>query len=207
MAVTVVEETETYLVCIKPRGMDSQNGILTALAQQGISPLFPVHRLDKETEGLLLLAKSSSAAADFSRQIQQGTMQKEYLALVWGTPEPLTGEWEDLLFRDAAKNKSFVVKRMRGGVRKAKLSYEVIGGGFRKEKPVSLVHIRLFTGRTHQIRVQFSHRQYPLVGDKKYGGGAEERLFLLAYRLTFNTPGGRHTVTAPVPEEWKQYKC
>ena len=103
----------------------------------------------------------------------------------------------DLLFKDSAKNKSYVVTRMRRGVKQAALSYTVVGECVCEEAPLSLVHIVLETGRTHQIRVQFSARRHPLVGDRKYGGISTLPLGLLSYRLTFqNTRGKTLTVTA-----------
>ena len=90
-------------------------------------------------------------------------MVKEYVAMVHGTP-PEGGDWEDLLFKDSCKNKVFVVKKQRAGVKSARLEYTLLHGG-----ETSLVAIRLHTGRSHQIRVQFSSRGFPLVGDHKYG--------------------------------------
>ena len=94
-------------------------------------------------------------------------MVKEYVALVHGTP-PETGDWEDLLWKDSTKNKVFVVKRERKGVKKARLEFKRLSEG-----ETTLVRIRLHTGRSHQIRVQFSSRGFPLVGDRKYGGKDE----------------------------------
>ena len=200
--IEILEQTSDYLVCVKPRGLDTQQGLVDALAGQGICPVFLVHRLDKETAGVILLAKNQKAAAEFSRQITEGRMQKEYLALVWGTPDPPEGQWEDLLFRDAAKNKSYVVKRMRRGVRKALLTYQICQTGQLQERPVSLLRIRLQTGRTHQIRVQCASRGMPLVGDSRYGGGKDLPLCLWAEPLTFYGSDQKlHTVTAPVPPE------
>ena len=107
-------------------------------------------------------------------------MVKEYVALVHGTP-PETGDWEDLLWKDSGKNKVFVVKRLRGGVKKARLEYRVLSAG-----ECSLVRIRLHTGRSHQIRVQFSSRGFPLVGDHKYGArDSSPAPMLFSCRITF----------------------
>ena len=120
-----------------------------------------------------MLAKTSAAAAKLSEMVRTHAMQKEYLAVVQGAPEAEEGTYEDLLFRDARKNKSYVVKRERKGVRKASLSYRVIKTCTNTQgQAFSLVRIRLHTGRTHQIRVQFSSRGMPLVGDRRYGGNA-----------------------------------
>ena len=111
-------------------------------------------------------------------------MVKEYVALVHGTP-PLSGDWEDLLWKDSAKNKVFAVKRERKGVRKARLEFTCLRAG-----DPSLVHIRLHTGRSHQIRVQFASRGFPLVGDHKYGSRDESLSpALFSRRITFPWKG------------------
>ena len=97
------------------------------------------------------------------------TIDKVYLAVVEGKPSDDRGVYEDLLFKDSAKNKSYVVKRMRKGVKKASLEYEVLGTASSDGKVLSLIKIKLHTGRTHQIRVQFSSRKMPLCGDGTYG--------------------------------------
>ena len=124
-------------------------------------------------------------------------LKKEYLAVVAGRMEEKSATLTDLLFKDSSKNKSFVVKRMRRGVKEATLFYDVVAEGAEGNAPLSLLHICLYTGRTHQIRVQFSHRRHPLVGDKKYGGDAGLPMGLLSYRLTFkNTLGKVLTLTS-----------
>ena len=98
---------------------------------------------------------------------------------------PETGDWEDLLLKDSAKNKVFVVKRMRGGVKRARLEYRRLSAG-----ETSLVRIRLHTGRSHQIRVQFASRGYPLVGDHKYGARDEAHTpMLFSCCITFPWQG------------------
>lgn len=154
-------------VCVKPVGMDSEHDAVQALAQALGGTIFPVHRLDKNVGGVMVYARTKSAAAALSRAVQEGTMVKEYVAMVHGMP-PENGDWEDLLFKDPAKNKVFVVKRLRGGVKKARLEYQRLSAG-----EASLVRVRLHTGRSHQIRVQFASRKYPLVGDHKYGSKDE----------------------------------
>lgn len=146
-------------VCVKPVGMDSERDVPAALG----GTVFPVHRLDKNVGGVMVYARTKAAAAELSKSIQAGAMVKEYVALVHGRP-PETGDWQDLLWKDSRKNKVFVVKRERAGVRAARLEYTRL-----KEGDCSLVRIRLHTGRSHQIRVQFASRGYPLVGDHKYG--------------------------------------
>ena len=154
-------------VCVKPVGLDSEGDVPGELKKQLGGEIYPVHRLDKNVGGVMVYARTKQAAAVLSKAVQDGQMVKEYVAIVHGTP-PESGDWEDLLFKDSRKNKVFVGKRERGGVKKARLEFTRLSAG---EK--SLVRIRLHTGRSHQIRVQFSSRGYPLVGDHKYGSRDE----------------------------------
>ena len=155
-------------VCIKPVGLDSEQEIPAALKEQLGGEVFPIHRLDKNVGGVMVYARTKQAAAALSKAVQEGSMVKEYVATVHGTP-PEAGDWTDLLWKDSRKNKVFVVKRERGGVKKARLEFRRLTAG-----EESLVRIRLHTGRSHQIRVQFSNRGFPLVGDHKYGSRDEK---------------------------------
>ena len=167
-------------VCVKPVGLDSETEVPEELKQTLGGELFPIHRLDKNVGGVMVYARTKQAAAELSRAVQAGSMVKEYVALVHGTP-PETGAWEDLLWKDSGKNKVFVVKRLRGGVKKARLEYRVLSAG-----ECSLVRIRLHTGRSHQIRVQFSSRGFPLVGDHKYGArDSSPAPMMFSCRITF----------------------
>ena len=167
-------------VCVKPVGLDSELEVPAALKEILGGELFPIHRLDKNVGGVMVYARTKQAAAELSRAVQAGSMVKEYVALLHGTP-PETGDWEDLLWKDSGKNKVFVVKRLRGGVKKARLEYRVLSAG-----ECSLVRIRLHTGRSHQIRVQFSSRGFPLVGDHKYGArDSSPAPMLFSCRITF----------------------
>ncbi|MCI6434636.1 MAG: RNA pseudouridine synthase [Clostridiales bacterium] len=150
-------------VCIKPVGLDSEAQVPEEIRQALGGQVFPVHRLDKNVGGVMVYARTREAAARLSRAVQEGTMVKEYVALVHGTP-PETGDWQDLLWKDFQKNKVFVVKRERKGVKPARLEFTRLTGS-----DPALVRVLLHTGRSHQIRVQFSSRGYPLVGDHKYG--------------------------------------
>ena len=177
---------ENLIVIIKPVGLDSESEVPKALCEElGTgSEIFTLHRLDKNVGGVMVYARNKKTAAILSKAIQDGKMVKEYLALVHGTP-PESAVLEDLLFKDSRKNKVFVVKRQRAGVKKAKLEYKRLTEG-----EESLVHIRLYTGRSHQIRVQFSSRGFPLVGDHKYGSRSELKApQLFSHKITFPYKG------------------
>ena len=180
----ILYEDRHLILCEKPIGVLSQKGregeadMLSLLeayfAEKGERETAHVlHRLDEAVGGVMVYAKNQKSAAHFSKLIQDGLLIKEYVAMVHGTPEP-EGELEDLLFKDSRKNKVFVVKKQRAGVKKARLSYKLMRAAER-----SLVRIRLYTGRSHQIRVQFSSRGFPLVGDHKYGSRDEEKAPML----------------------------
>ena len=171
-------------VLVKPVGLDSEAEVPAALKEQLGGEVFPLHRLDKNVGGVMVYARTKQAAAELSKSVQEGTMVKEYMAMVHGTP-PESGDWEDLLWKDSKKNKVFVVKRQRGGVKKARLEFKRISAG-----DESLVRIRLHTGRSHQIRVQFSSRGFPLVGDHKYGSRSEKNEpMLFSCRISFPWKG------------------
>ena len=159
----ILYSDKNIVVCVKPVGLDSEMELPVTLKEQLGGLIFPIHRLDKNVGGLMVYACTKQAAADLSRAVQEGPMVKEYVAMIHGTP-PEKGDWEDLLWKDNRKNKVFVVKRQRAGVKKARLEFRRLSAG-----ETSLVHVRLHTGRSHQIRVQFSSRGFPLVGDHKYG--------------------------------------
>ena len=171
-------------VCVKPVGLDSEHEVPSLLAEELGGEIFPIHRLDKNVGGVMVYARTKAAAAALSKAVQEGTMVKEYVAMVHGCP-PESGDWEDLLWKDSKKNKVFVVKRQRGGVKKARLEFVRLSAGTQ-----SLVRIRLHTGRSHQIRVQFSSRGYPLVGDHKYGSrDAQTAPMLYSCCVTFPYKG------------------
>ena len=188
---TILHCDRDLAVCIKPVGMDSEAEVPEALKAELGGDIFPIHRLDKNVGGVMVYARTKSAAAALSKAVQEGSMVKEYVALVHGTP-PETGDWEDLLFKDSRKNKVFVVKKERKGVKFARLEYRTLRGGAQ-----SLVHIRLHTGRSHQIRVQFASRGFPLVGDHKYGSrDAAIAPMLFSCRIRFPWKGAEKVFEA-----------
>ena len=191
----ILYEDPSVIVCIKPRGVSSQadkNGgesMVTILSEHTGGEIFPVHRLDKETGGVMVYAKTQKAAAALSRDIAEHKFHKEYLALVHGAPEKSEDTLFDLLFHDRAKNKSYAVKRERSGVKKAELEYKLLETKEIKGEKYSLLRVVLHTGRTHQIRVQFASRKMPLSGDRKYGAqDGEKNLGLWAAKLKFTHP-------------------
>lgn len=208
----ILFEDSAVIVAIKPRGVLSQsdkNGgesMVTRLCEHTGGEIFPVHRLDKETGGVMVYAKTKKAAASLSRDISKHRFYKEYLALVHGVPQNKSGTLCDLLFHDKAKNKSYVVKRERKGVKKAELYYEVLQSREEDGEKYSLLRVILHTGRTHQIRVQFGSRKMPLAGDRKYGGqDGYKNLGLLSAKLKFFHPETGEELEFTVPEPDKMF--
>ena len=180
----ILYQDEQIVIAVKPVGPDSEQAFPQALLETLGGQIFPLHRLDANVGGVMVYARTKAAAARFSKLIQDGLLVKEYVALVHGAP-PEAGDWQDLLWKDAKKNKVFVVNRERKGVKAARLEFTRLTEG-----ETSLVRIRLHTGRSHQIRVQFSSRGFPLVGDHKYGSRAKETApMLFSCCLTFPHKG------------------
>ncbi|MBR7094724.1 MAG: RluA family pseudouridine synthase [Clostridia bacterium] len=204
----VLYTDDWIVVAEKPRGVLSEGsdagGMPALLAAELGSPVLTVHRLDRETAGLMVFARDGKTAGKLSALLQEGRFLKEYAAVVHGVPDPAEGEMCDLLFRDAKRGKSFIVDRMRHGVRGAHLAYRTEATATAADgTPLSLVAVRLGTGRTHQIRVQFSGRGMPLYGDGRYGGRERAPLGLFARRLSFPHPksGKELAFTLPLPCE------
>ena len=176
-------------VAVKPAGVLSQadekgrDSMLSLLANQLGGEIFPVHRLDRETAGVMVFARNAKAAAALSTALQEKQFTKEYLAVLTAKPEKEADVLEDLLFFDRARGKVFPVKRARRGVKDARLRYELC----ETKESLSLVRVFPETGRTHQIRVQFASRKMPLYGDRKYGG-AGDGLALFCRSLSFLHP-------------------
>ena len=207
----IVYLDDAVIVCIKPAGVLSTDepGGLPGLLRQELgdesSDVRTVHRLDRAVSGLMVLARTADAASALSREIREGGFEKEYLAIVHGgTPE--SGELRDLLLRDRARKMSFVVSAPGKGVQEAVLRYETLA----RAEGMSRVRIQLLTGRTHQIRVQFSSRGFPLYGERKYCAEPDAcPLALWSYRLAFSHPetGERVEFRRDPPREWPWTAC
>ena len=179
------------LVCVKPARVLSTDepGGLPELVRQALgdeeADVRTVHRLDRVVSGLMVLARNAASASELSRQIREGAFGKEYLAVVHGVPAERSGTLRDLLGRDKARRMTFVAEKYAKGVQEAVLDYAVLG----TEEQLSKVRVRLHTGRTHQIRVQFASRGMPLVGERKYSELNDPcEIALWSYRLTFSHP-------------------
>ena len=184
-------EDEHIVVCEKPYGIMSQVGngsnMPQLLSEQLNTKIYPVHRLDTTTTGLIIYAKSEKMAGLLSTRIANGDLDKYYLAVCHGKTQE-GGEMTDYLYHDKLKNKSFVVKSERKGARLARLEFCTLGGTFLNEKELSLVKIHLLTGRTHQIRVQFASRGNMLYGDGKYGAKDNDKIALHSHSLEITHP-------------------
>lgn len=206
----ILYEDEFIIVCVKPIGVLSQSGgerdMICLLREQIGGEIYPLHRLDRQVGGVMTFARDSRTAGIISSQIQSGSFVKRYLAAVQGIPSEPRGEMMDILFKDSRKNKSFVVNRPRKGTREAKLEYELLGTAHGNSGKCSLVQIRLHTGRTHQIRVQFSSRKMPLLGDGKYGSRDKGcNIALWSYRVTFTHPKNGQEMSFESDPDWSEY--
>ena len=204
----ILYEDRDITVVLKPAGLVSEqtasgDGFADLLAARNPNRYVGVvHRLDRGVSGVMVYARTPKAAAGLSRAVQERSFGKEYLAVVHGVPAQPEDTLCDLLFHDRQKNKTFVVARERNGVKPASLSYRLLGT---VEHPVygeiSLVRIVLHTGRTHQIRVQFSSRGMPLVGDGKYGARDRCEIALFCASISFPHPVTRKLMTfSKMPE-------
>ena len=181
---------EKIVVCIKPAGIPSTDepGGLPELVRAALgdpkATVKTVHRLDQVVSGVMVLARTARAASDLSEQIRNHQFEKEYLAAIHGCPAEDKGTFRDLLARNKAEKKTYIVTEPGKDAQEAVLDYRVLA----KTDELSKVRVRLHTGRTHQIRAQFSGRGFPLVGDKKYGLGEECNIALWSCRVAFHHP-------------------
>ena len=179
------------VVCVKPARVLSTDepGGMPELVRQALgnpsADVRTVHRLDRVVSGLMVLARSAQAASELSRQIREDAFQKEYLAVIHGHPETPQGTMTDLLLRDKQERKTYIVEMPAKGVQEAILHYRVVASS----EEFSRVRIQLVTGRTHQIRAQFSGHGMPLVGDRKYSTLEDPcEIALWSCRLGFTHP-------------------
>jgi len=185
----LIYQDAEIVVCVKPPRVlstDEPEGMPELVRQAlGTDDIRTVHRLDRVVSGLMVLARSAEAASELSRQIREGSFQKEYLAVIHGHPEQKDGELQDLLLRNKQERKTYIVTELAKGVQEAILTYQVQA----QTAELSKVRIQLQTGRTHQIRAQFSGRGLPLVGDRKYSLLEDNcEIALWSYRLAFSHP-------------------
>ena len=187
----IIYQDKDIIVCVKPPRVlstDEPGGVPDLIRQELGDPnanVRTVHRLDRTVSGLMVLARRSKAASELSRQIREGEFHKEYVAVIHGTPNEDAAELRDLLLRNKQERKTYIVTEPGKDVQEARLSYQVLN----RAQDLTRVRIQLHTGRTHQIRAQFSGRGWPLAGDRKYGIPDEaEEIALWSYRLTFHHP-------------------
>ena len=184
------------VICEKPYGVSSQkssgDNMVDMLATQLNCNIYPVHRLDTTTTGLMAFAKTEKSADVLSKDIANHRLDKQYLAICHGSVDK-TGKMQDFLYHDRIKNKSFVVENKRKGSKEAILEYELLAENI--DKKLSLVKIHLLTGRTHQIRVQFASRGNMLYGDGKYGSKDNDRIALHSHILELPHPVTREKIS------------
>lgn len=187
----ILYQDDDIILCVKPPRVLSTDepGGLPELLRNALgdptADIRTVHRLDRVVSGLMVLARNAAAASELSRQIREGEFDKSYLAVLHGIPEAKEALLRDLLLRDKWERKTYVVTEPAKGVQEALLRYQLIATG----EGLSKVSIELLTGRTHQIRAQFSSRGLPLVGDRKYSTLEDDcEIALWSWKLSFNHP-------------------
>lgn len=201
----ILYEDEYLVVCLKPSGIVSEdNGkedcMPHLLGECVDGDIAVIHRLDKPVGGVMVYSKNKNTAGSLMKSFQESG-EKLYLTVVSGKTED-SGELCDLLFHDSRANKTFVVKRERKGVRKAKLFYERLGTVPCDDSVISLLKVRLITGRTHQIRAQFASRKMPVAGDKRYGSSVRCPVALWSYSIRFIHPvTGEEMCFSHLPEK------
>ncbi len=204
--IEIIDKTKDYVIIFKPQGIPSQSdpsgdadamticgGMLREMGESG--ELYLVHRLDRVVGGLLVFARNKRAAAELSQIVAEHRLTKEYFAVVSGVAGE--GVMRDYVYKDAALGKAFVTDRKRSGVKEAELEYSTLATKKIDGRDISLVKVRLITGRFHQIRVQFASRKMPLIGDKKYGSRdfTTKTPSLFATRIAFTLCGREISAT------------
>lgn len=167
-----------------------------------------VHRLDRPVGGAIVYAKTSKAAGRLSDQLRRKVIKREYLGVVRGTVEKMEGRLENYLLKDNRKNEVTIVGKNKEGSKKAVLNYIKLSN----KDNMSLLKVKLETGRSHQIRVQLAGLGYPLYGDQKYGANVNkvgEQIALWSHKLIFKHPTKDETIEVtslpPKKEPWKKF--
>ena len=191
-----------YAIVRKLPGEECEHELPELLSRELGGESYCVHRLDRAVGGVMVYARTKAAAAALGAQMQDGSFEKEYLAVLPAIPEEREGELRDFLFKDSLKGRSFVAKNKRSGVKEALLSYRVLSSADYGERGAALVRVKLHTGRFHQIRCQFAARQMPLLGDGKYGSREKGcPIALLSCRVSFLHPLSRERVAYAITPE------
>ena len=202
----VIYKDEEIIVCVKPYGVSSQasggENMVDMLKGECGGEIYPVHRLDTQTTGLMVFARTEKSAAHLSRQVAERVMEKEYLCLCHGDVEN-SGKMVDFLYHDRLKNKSFAVKTKRAGAKEAILEFTRISEKSLGECRLNLVRVKLLTGRTHQIRAQFATRGCPLYGDGKYGAKDNAKIHLHSAYISFLHPVSGAKMECDNEPEWE----
>lgn len=201
----ILYEDKELIVAVKPVGVSSQQEAgenMVALLEQHlrqkgeIGSIYLIHRLDRDVSGVMVYAKNHGTASTIASAMEKRQTEKEYLAVVCGVPAVESGDLKDYLWKDPAAKKTKVVDPSHKGAKEALLSYRLLETAETENGPLSLLRIRLHTGRNHQIRVQFASRGLPLFGDGKYGAAQENSsIALFSCRLGFPHPDSKKTVS------------
>lgn len=222
--INIVYEDNHILVAVKPQNIPScpdetqdpnmldllKQYLVESKGKQGNAYLGLVHRLDRPTGGVMVFAKTSKAAARISENIRDGELEKRYLAITVGALKNKQGTLTDSLYKDEAKNEVYCVPMATEGAKLAVLDYRTL----EVKEQLSLVQVKLITGRGHQARVQLANQGAPIFGDVKYGKNkmpAGYNLALWAYELRFPHPVSKETLlfrVFPPTEEipWKYFE-
>ncbi|MBQ9747837.1 MAG: RluA family pseudouridine synthase [Clostridia bacterium] len=206
MAIRILYHDEHLAVAVKPAGVLSQpdrtgeDSMVTMLAAELKREVYPVHRLDRAVGGVMVLALTKQAAGKLSAMVGSDAFTKTYLAAAYGIPTPQSGNLQDYLIHDARRNMTRVGREGERDAKCASLSYEVLS----HTDTASLVRVRLHTGRTHQIRVQFSSRGMPLLGDRKYGSDERCPIGLWSYHLAFLHPVSKKRMAFTAYPAWHE---
>ncbi len=218
-ALPILYEDNHLLVVSKPAGLPTQGaaagrtGLLDLVKaylkekyhKPGNVYLGVVSRLDAPVTGVVVLARTSKAARRLAEQFRLGRVEKLYWALVEGRPEPAEADCVDLVMKDERRQRMFVTRQEHPQAKQARLSYRTLENLDR----VTLLEIRLETGRKHQIRVQLAHRGHPIVGDKRYGATSDfpGGIALHARQITVQHPTHKTPlpIRAPCPDDWRRF--